>query len=209
MCIESAGAERYAGPGLGYNFGGDDLQVRRCCVWGSLLAWVVGCSRCDLELRRWVAEAVNASLSGKVDAAIGYGWRAEQFGWASVGHGNLGEVESFSGVAAGGDDGEAAVDLGRVESVIGQHGRSLADGADVVNPVYLARLGVERVDVGRVVGDVQAAVVDDWAAIAGEDAVVAPDFVAGGVDAHDAAEGGVVEVFLAVGCVHLVASDDD
>ena len=33
--------------------------------------------------------------------------------------------------------------------------------------------------------------------------------LAGGVDAHDAAEGGVVEVFLAVGRVHLVAGDDD
>ena len=57
---------------------------------------------------------------------------------------------------------------------------------------------------------------EDRAAVTGEDAVVAPDFVgvcnvalAGGVDADDAAEGGVVEVFLAVGCVHLVASDDD
>jgi len=72
----------HAGSGLGYYFGGSDLQMRRYGAGRSLLAWIVGCGCNDLKRCRWVAEAVHARLGGKGDATVGYGRRAEQLGRA-------------------------------------------------------------------------------------------------------------------------------
>ena len=82
--------------------------------------------------------------------------------------------------------------------------------------MYCPGGGVERVDISRVIGYIETAVVDDRAGITGEDLVIAPDLVGGGdialagaVDADDAAQSSIVEIFFAVGGVDLVAGDDD
>ena len=164
----------------------------------------------------FVADAVDAGFGGKIDAAIGHRRRAEDFGGPAVGHCDHFAVDGFGGLVAGGDDGDTAVDLGGVDVAVRENGRTLTDCADIVDPLHLAGPSVEGVHIRRVVDDVKQVVVNDGAAIAGEDPIIAPDLVgggdiagAGGVDANDATQCGVVEVFLAVSGVDFVVGDDN
>ena len=103
--------------------------------------------------------------------------------------------------------------LGRVELAVGAGGGAAPDRAEVEGPQRLARLLVQRVQVGGVVHDVDPAVADRGGGEADRDPVGAPDLAglrdvapAPRVDRHHAAhEARQVHVLLAVGRVDDVA----
>lgn len=160
----------------------------------------------------FVADAIHLVGGLKIDAAIADGDGAEDDVFAAefFGEFDIGEDGGFF-IARLKDD-EAAVGFGDEEFAIGVDEGGFADGADVFAPEDFAGAEMEGEDGAFVVDDVEFSVGEGGGGEAGFEAVAAPDFFGlsgGGVDATDAAEDCVVEVFFGMADVDAGALDDD
>ena len=165
---------------------------------------------------RLVAQRVEAVFGHEVQPAVSGGEAAPQLDLPAVGRGQRVPVQHLEPIGERLQDRDVAVHLGRVDLAVRDQRRRASDGAEVRLEEELARLGIQRAEVRRVVHHVQPPGVEDGGRESGQHGIGVPDprrgrdvAAAGAVEGHDLAQEVAVHGLAVGGGVDGVADDGD